>query len=132
MPLPNWAEVVPTPSTSTSKQINIVLFMASCAFLPSQVGRHGVIVVVRQREVARKIDFYSMAFADGDRRHDVQEFVEDLRGGLRGALSKSLAHEIAAGRGESSTRASFGHGSERADGKGETEDAKVVVVDLIA
>src|ERR1700733_1311751 len=129
---PNWAEAVPAPRTSTSKQINIILFMASCAFLPSEVGRHGVIVVIRQREVARKINFDSMAFADSDRRHDVQEFVEYLSRGLRGALSKSLAHEVAAGGGESSTRASFGHRSQRANGKGETEDAKVVVVDLVA
>ena len=56
-----------------------------------------MVLIVGQGEIARQIDFDAVAFADGDRGHEVQELVEDLRGGLRGALPESLAHEIGAG-----------------------------------
>ena len=65
--------------------------------VPSEIGRHCVIGVVGQREIARQIDLDAVALADRDRRQNVQEFVENLRGGLSRALRKSLAHEVGAG-----------------------------------
>ncbi len=87
--------------------------------------------VIGQREIAREIDFDAVAFADGHRGHDVEEFVEDLRGGLRGALRESLAHEIGTGCVERACRSSFGDRSDRSDGERHTEDAEIVVVDLV-
>ena len=59
-----------------------------------------MIVVVGQSQVTREVDLDAVALADRYRRHDVQEFVEDLRGGLGGALGKPLSHEVGAGRGQ--------------------------------
>ena len=73
-----------------------------------------------------------MPLADGDGRKHVQKFVEDLRGGLRGALRKSLAHEISAGRGQRARGSGFGHSSNRTDGERSAKDAEIVVVHLIA
>jgi hypothetical protein len=42
---------------------------------PSQIRRHLVVVVIGQCEIAREIDFDSVAFTDGHRGHDVQELV---------------------------------------------------------
>src|SRR5271155_147160 len=97
MPLPSCAVAVPTPNPNTSKQIRIFLFIGPLSFLPSEIGRHFVAGVIGQREIAREINFDSVAFADGHRGHDVQELVEDLRRGLRGALRESLAREVRAG-----------------------------------
>ena len=91
-----------------------------------------MIEVIGQREIAREIDFHAMAFPDRHRGHDVEEFVEDLRGGLRGALRESLTHEVASGRVECASGAGFAHGSKRSDRERDSEDAKVVVVDLVA
>ena len=60
-----------------------------------------MICVIGQRKVARQIDFDSVPLADGDGRKHVQEFVEDLCGGLPHALRESLAHEVSAGGGKS-------------------------------
>ena len=85
----------PLPIPTTSKQIRIFLFMNLLSFSRLlQIGRHVVVVVVGQREIARKIDFHAMPFADRDGGHDVQELVEDLRRRLRRALRESLAHEV--------------------------------------
>ena len=112
----------------------IFLFIELLSFLSCllEIGRHFVVVVVGQREIAREIDFDAVAFPDGDRGHDVEELVEDLRGRLRGALRKSLAHEVAAVGIERASGASFAHGAESPDGKRDPEDAEIVVVDLIA
>ena len=104
----------------------------SYPFVPSEIGRHFVIVVVGQREIARQIDFDAMALADRDRRQNVEKLVENLRGRLSHALRKSLTHEVGAGRGEGAAGSGFGDGSESADGERNAEDAQVVVVDLIA
>ena len=88
--------------------------------------------VVGQREVARQIDFDPVPLADGDGRKNVQKSVEDLRRGLRGALRKSLAHEISAGRGQSAGGSAFGHSSNGANGERSAKDAEIVVVDLVA
>src|SRR5439155_17213996 len=110
-PPPNCAEAAPTHRLVASKQIRIFF---RTVFFPSfslQIGRHGVIRVVGQREVARQIDFDPVPLADGDGRKNVEKTVEDLRRGLRGALRKSLAHEISAGRGQSTGGSAFGHSS---------------------
>jgi len=60
-----------------------------------------VIRVVGQREVARQIDLDPVPLADGDGRKHVQELVEDLGGGLCGALGKSLPHKVGSGGRES-------------------------------
>jgi hypothetical protein len=70
--------------------------------------------------------------ADRYGRKDVQEFVEDLRRRLGGALRKSLAHEIAAGCRENARSPGFGDGTDRADGQRHAEKAEVMVVDLVA
>ena len=88
--------------------------------------------VIGQREIAREIDFDAVAFPDRHRGHDVEKFVEDLRRRLRSALRKSLTHEVAPGRVECASGAGFAHGSERSDRKRDSEDAEVVVVDLIS
>ena len=59
-----------------------------------------MVVVVGQSEVAREVDFDAVALPDRYGGHDVQEFVEDLRGGLGGALGKSLSREVGARRGQ--------------------------------
>src|SRR4029077_20275115 len=77
-------------------------------------------------------DLDPVPLADRDGRKNVQEFVEDLRGGLSSALREALAHEVAARGSESAGGSAFGYGSDRADRKRSAEDAKVVVVDLVA
>ena len=59
-----------------------------------------MIVVVGQSQVAREVNFYAVALADRYRGHNIQEFVEDLRGGLSRTLGEALAHDVSAGRGE--------------------------------
>ena len=90
-----------------------------------------MIRVVGQREVARQVDLDAVPLADGHRRQDVEKVVEDLRGGLRSALRESLAHEVGAGRGQRAGGASYGDGTDRANRERGTEDAKVMVVDLV-
>src|ERR1700730_8778133 len=89
-------------------------------------------VVVGQGQVAREIDFYAMPFADSDGRKNIQKPVEDLRGGLRGALPESLAETIRAGLGKDTPCSCFGDRADGADGERSAEDALVMVVDLIA
>src|SRR5271155_3476930 len=126
MPLPSCAVAVPTPNPNTSKQIRIFLFIGLLSFLPSQIGRHGVVVVIGQREIAREIDLDSVAFADGHRGHNVEELVEDLRRRLGGACSESLAHQVRTGSVESPACSGLGNGSESANGQRYSEDAKIV------
>ncbi len=87
--------------------------------------------VIGQREVAREIHLDPVAFADGHRGQDVQELVEDLRRRLRGALCESLAHEVGARCVERTSGSRFGDGSQCADREGHSEDAEIVVIDLI-
>src|SRR4029434_6701379 len=94
--------------------------------------RHGVICVVGQREVARQVDLDAVPLADGHRRQDGEETVEDLRGRLRGALRESLAHEVGAGGGQRARCSAYGYGADRSDGERSAEDAEVVVIDLVA
>src|ERR1700693_2680310 len=115
MPLPSCAVAVPTPNPNTSKQIRIILFIGLLSFLPSEIGRHLVVVVVGQREIAREIDFDSVAFPDGHRGHDVEELLKNLRRRLRGALRESLAHEVGAGSVEGTSGSRFRNGSESAN-----------------
>src|ERR1700730_5436386 len=89
-------------------------------------------VVVGQGQIARKIDFDAMPFADGDGRKNIEEAVQDLGRGLRGALCKSFAHAIAPGLCKNTTGARFGYRANGAHGKRSAEDAQVMVVDLIA
>ena len=56
---------------------------------------------------------------------------EDLRRRLRGALRKSLAHEVGAGRSEGTSGSCLADGSESTDGQGDPENSEIVVVDLI-
>ena len=76
-----------------------------------------MVVVVGQGEVARKIDFDPMTFADGHRGHDVQEFVENLCRGLRGALRKSLPHKVGIEALREPAGSAFGDRSYGADGE---------------
>src|SRR5580704_15257274 len=132
MPLPNCAVAVPTPSPKTRTQIRIFLFMKhSLLFAPSQIGRHFVVVVVRQCEIARKIDLHTVSLPDGHRGHDVQELVEDLRRGLSGALRKSLPHQVGTGCVKGACYSAFRDGSYRSDRQRDTEDPQVVVIDLV-
>ena len=73
-----------------------------------------------------------MPLADRDGRKDVQEFVEDLRGGLRCTLRESLTHEVGSGCGERAGSAGFGNRAERTDRERRAENAQIVVVDLVA
>ena len=131
--IPNCADAVPTQSTDGSKQATgVFFFIGLFPFLPSQIGRHFVVVVIGQRKIAREINFDAVPLADRDGRQNVQEFVENLRGGLRRALRESLAHEVAPGCGECAACSCFGHGSESTDGERNAEDAEVVVVHLVA
>src|SRR5580704_3550965 len=91
-----------------------------------------MIRVIGQREVSRKIDFDAVPLADGHRRQDVEKAVENLRGGLRGTLRKSLPHEVGAGRGQRPRRTGLGNGADRAYRERGSENAQVVIVDLIA
>src|ERR1700752_1935083 len=103
----------------TSKKNKAFLFIELSSF-PScllEIGRHLVVEVIGQYEVAREIDFDSVAFADGQRGHDVQELLEDLCGRLRGALRESLAHEVGAGCGERACGPGLRDGSEGTNGK---------------
>src|SRR5271156_2438244 len=122
MPFPSCAVAVPTPNPNTSKQIRIFLFMEPLSFLPSPIGRHFVVVVIGQREIAREIDFDSVAFPDGHRGHDVEELLENLRRRLRGALRESLAHEVGAGRVDGASGSRFRNGSESANRQRYSED----------
>src|SRR5271156_5028513 len=131
MPFPSCAVAVPTPNPNTSKQIRIFRFMGLLSFLPSEIGRHFVVVVIGQREIAREIDLDSVAFADGHRGHDVEELVEDLRRRLGGACSESLAHEVKTGCVERPGCSGLGNSSESADRQRYSEDAEIMVVDLI-
>ena len=90
-----------------------------------------MVVVIGQREIAREIDFDSVAFPDSHRGHDVEKLLEDLRRRLRGALRESLAHEVGAGRVEGTSGSRFRNGSESANRQRHSEDAEIVVVDLI-
>src|ERR1700678_947946 len=123
-PFPNCAVAVPTPNANTSKQIRIFLF-TDFLLSPSEIGRHFVVVVVGQCEVARKIDFDPVAFPDGHRGHDVEELVEDLGRGLGGACRESLAHEVRTGCVERPACSGLGYGSESANRQRYSEDAKI-------
>src|SRR6202790_5819700 len=91
-----------------------------------------MIVVVGQREVAREIDFDSVAFPDGHRGHDVEELVENLSRRLRSALSESLAHNVGTRRGQGARCSALRNGSQCADGQGDSENTEIVIVHLIA
>ena len=91
-----------------------------------------MVVVVGQREVAREINFDSVAFSDGHRGHDVEELVEDLRRRLRSALSESLAHNVGTRSSERTRRSTLRNGSECADGYGDSVNTEIVIVHLIA
>src|SRR5208283_5636957 len=65
------------------------------------------------------------------RGHDVQELVEDLRGGLRGALREPLTHEVATSCVECASGSGFADGSKCSNRKRDTENAEIVVIDLI-
>ena len=98
---------------------------------PSQIGRHLVVVVIGQCEIAREIDFDSVAFPDGHRGHDVQKLLEDLCRRLRRRLRESLAHEVGIRCGERTRGPCLANGSESANSERDSEDAEVVIVDLI-
>src|SRR5258708_11885152 len=115
-----------------SKTIKILFFIELFPLLPSQVGRHFVVVVIGQSEIARKVDFDSMALADRDRRKNVEELVQNLRGRLGHASRKSLTHAVGAGCRDGVAGSGFRDGSQNTDGERDAEDAQVVVVDLIA
>src|SRR5690242_14137019 len=72
-----------------------------------------------------------MAFADGNRRQDVQKFVQDLCRGLRGTCPEALAQPVGTGIGQNASGAGFGNGTESADGERSAKDLCVVVVDLV-
>src|SRR5208283_3896986 len=133
MPLPNWAEAEPTARAITSRKTRTFLFIKSLSFLSRllQIGRHFVVVVVGQGEIAGEVDLDAMPFANGDRRGNVQKSVQDLRGGLSHASGKSLAHEVAAGRGECAAGSRFANRTNCANGERDAEDAETVVVDLV-
>src|SRR5437660_10058172 len=99
------------------KQNGQCFFSHGLAFLSSEIWWHGGIRVVVEREVARQIDFDPVPLADRDGRKNVQELVEDLRRGLRGALRETMPHEVTAGSGKSARSAAFGHGADRSDGE---------------
>src|SRR5207245_9227939 len=91
-----WRYQLPIPTRASKSES---FFSLDCSpLLPSQIGRHLVVDVIGQREIAREIDFDSVAFPDGHRGHDVEKLLEDLRRRLRGALRESLAHKVGAGR----------------------------------
>src|ERR1700734_2802700 len=52
------------------------LFHETVLLSPSQIGRHLVVVVIGDCEIAREIHFHSVSFANRHRGHDVEEFVE--------------------------------------------------------
>src|SRR5207248_10642357 len=56
---------------------------------------------------------------------------EDLRGGLGGALCKSLSHEVGAGLGQGTGGPALRDCAERANSQRDSEDSEVVVVRLI-
>src|SRR5271157_2494275 len=134
MPLPNWAEAEPTARAITSRKIRTFLFIESLSFLSRllQIGRHFVVVVVGQGEIAGKVDLDAVTFANGDRGRNVQKSVQDLCGGLRHASGKSLTHQVAAGRCERAAGSRFANRTDCANGERDAEDAEIVVVDLIA
>ena len=72
-----------------------------------------------------------MSFADCDRGHNVEKFVENLCRGLSCTLPKSLLETVGPRLAQDSSGASLRHGSKRANRKRGAEDAEIVVVDLI-
>ena len=72
-----------------------------------------------------------MSFADCDRGHDVEKFVENLCRRLSCALPKSLPETVGPRLAQDSRGSSLRHGSKRANRKRGAEDAEIVVVDLI-
>ena len=87
-----------------------------------------MVVVVGQTEVAREVDLDAVTLANRYSRHDVQEFVEDLRGRLGSALGESLSHEVSARRGQGTGGPALRDCAKRANGKRDSEDSEVVVV----
>src|SRR5262249_4147149 len=119
----------------TTNKIRIFLFIDLLSFLLScllEIGRHFVVVVIGHREIAGEIDFYAMAFADCHRGQDVEKFIENLRRGLRCARGKSLLHEVAPRGVECPSGARLAYGSKRSERQGHSEDAQIVVVDLVS
>src|SRR5260370_2078328 len=132
MPKPKCAGAVPT-HRDVNKQADQDFFShGRFPFFTSEIGRYGVIRVIGKREVARKIDLDAVPLADGHRRKNVEKAIEDLRGRLRGTLRESLAHEIPSGCREGARGSTFGNGPDRSNRERGTEDAEVMVVDLVA
>ena len=75
-----------------------------------------MIVVVRQREIARQVDFDAMALADRDRRQNVEELVQNLRGRLENdPASRRLLSDLGRGAiGEGQRTLGVTGGSQRA------------------
>src|SRR5260370_18296914 len=118
----------------TSTKSRAFLFIELLSFLscPLEIGRHFVVDVIGQGESVREIDLDAVTFADGYRGHDVEKLVEDLRRGLSCADSEALAHEVPTGCVECASGAGFADSSKRSHRQGDSEDAKVVVVDLVS
>jgi len=70
-------------------------------------------------------------FPDGHGGEDVEKFVEDLRRGLRRAHGETLAHEVATRGVECASCAGLAHGSKCSNRERYSEDAEIVVVDLV-
>src|SRR6516165_7335724 len=119
------------PMTSTKSKAFLFIELPSFLSCLLEIGRHLVVEVVGQCEIAREIDFDSVAFADGHRWHDVQELLEDLCGRLRCASRESLTHQVRAGRGEGACGPGLRDGPEATNGQRYPKDAEIVVIDLI-
>ena len=91
-----------------------------------------MVEVIGQGEIAREIDFDAVAFPDSHCGQDVEKLVEDLCGGLRCTLRESLAHAVGGGHDKRTRGVGFRHGSESANGQRDSEDAEIVVVDLVS
>src|SRR6266478_6825722 len=72
-----------------------------------------------------------MSFANCDRGHDVEKFVENLCRGLSCALPKSLPETVGSRLAQDPSGANLRHGSECANRQRGAEDAEIVLVDLI-
>ena len=88
-------------------------------------------LVCRDEEVAGEIDLYPVPLPDRDRRKDVEEAVEHARRRLTEALGDSGTIGVRARLSESLIRVAETEARDGAEGEAGSEDARVVMVDLV-
>ena len=93
---------------------------------------HGVIGVIGQQQIARKVDLDAIALADRDRGQDVQKAVQDFDRGIRKARAEARAGAVERRTREIVSGSGLGDSAENADRQRRTEDLEVMVVNLVA